>query len=145
MAAALIAGVRAGIDQATWRAMQVSGLAHILSVSGLHMVHGGRQRVRRLPLAAGPVPAPGAALSRSRSSAAVVALLAAAFYLLLSGASVPTQRSFLMTAVALLAVMVDRNPFSLRLLAWAALVVLVLRPEACSAPRSSSRSRPCWR
>ena len=38
MAAALIAGVRAGIDQATWRDMQVSGLAHILSVSGLHMV-----------------------------------------------------------------------------------------------------------
>ena len=38
MAAALIAGVRAGIDQATWRAMQISGLAHIISVSGLHMV-----------------------------------------------------------------------------------------------------------
>ena len=35
-----------------------------------------------------------------------------------------------MTAVALLAVMVDRNPFSLRLLAWAAVVVLLLRPEA---------------
>jgi competence protein ComEC len=43
---------------------------------------------------------------------------------------VPTQRSFLMTAVALLAVVVDRNPFSLRLLAWAALVVLVLMPES---------------
>ena len=35
-----------------------------------------------------------------------------------------------MTAVALLAVMADRNPFSLRLLAWSALVVLVLRPES---------------
>jgi competence protein ComEC len=35
-----------------------------------------------------------------------------------------------MTAVALLAVMVDRNPFSLRLLAWSALAVLVLRPES---------------
>ena len=62
--------------------------------------------------------------------AAAVALAAAAFYLLLSGASVPTQRSFLMTAVALVAVIVDRNPFSLRLLAWSALVVLVLRPES---------------
>ena len=62
--------------------------------------------------------------------AAGVALAAAAFYLLLSGASVTTQRSFLMTAVALVAVIVDRNPFSLRLLAWSALVVLVLRPES---------------
>lgn len=129
MASALVAGVRAGIDQATWRAMQVSGLAHILSVSGLHMV-----------MVAGSVFAacrwllaliPALALRYPvKKPAAALALLAAAFYLVLSGASVPAQRSFLMTAVALLAVMVDRNPFSLRLLAWAAIVVLLLRPEA---------------
>ena len=129
MAAALVAGVRAGIDQATWRAMQVSGLAHILSVSGLHMVMvaGSVFAVCRWLLALIP---PLALRYPVKKPAAAMALLAAAFYLLLSGSSVPAQRSFLMTAVALLAVMVDRNPFSLRLLAWAAVVVLLLRPEA---------------
>ena len=129
MAAALVAGVRAGIDQATWRAMQVSGLAHILSVSGLHMVMvaGSVFAICRWLLALIP---PLALRYPVKKPAAALALLAAAFYLLLSGSSVPAQRSFLMTAVALLAVMVDRNPFSLRLLAWSAVVVLLLRPEA---------------
>lgn len=129
MAAALTAGVRAGIDQATWRDMQVSGLAHILSVSGLHMVMvaGSVFTVCRWLLALIP---PLALRYPVKKPAAALALLATAFYLVLSGASVPAQRSFLMTAVALLAVMVDRNPFSLRLLAWSAVVVLLLRPEA---------------
>lgn len=129
MAAALVAGVRAGIDQATWRAMQISGLAHILSVSGLHMVMvaGSVFALCRWLLALIP---PLALRYPVKKPAAALALLAAAFYLLLSGSSVPAQRSFLMTAVALLAVIVDRNPFSLRLLAWSALVVLLLRPEA---------------
>ncbi|MGE3740156.1 MAG: ComEC/Rec2 family competence protein [Geminicoccaceae bacterium] len=129
MAAALVAGVRAGIDQETWRAMQVSGLAHILSVSGLHMVMvgGSMFAVCRWLLALIP---PLALRYPVKKLAAAMALAALTFYLLLSGASVPAQRSYLMTAVALVAVMVDRNPFSLRLLAWAAIVVLLLRPEA---------------
>jgi competence protein ComEC len=129
MAAALVAGVRAGIDQATWRAMQISGLAHILSVSGLHMVlvAGSVFAACRWLLALCP---PLALRMPVKKIAAVVAVMAAAFYLVLSGATVPTQRSFLMTAVALFAVIVDRNPFSLRLLAWSALVVVVLLPES---------------
>jgi competence protein ComEC len=129
MAAALIAGVRAGIDQATWRAMQVSGLAHLISVSGLHMVlvAGSVFTACRWLLALIP---PLALRFPVKRPAAFLALLAAAFYLVLSGASVPTQRSFLMTAIGLVAVMVDRNPFSLRLLAWSALAVLVVRPES---------------
>ncbi len=129
MAAALIAGVRAGIDQATWRAMQISGLAHIISVSGLHMVlvAGSVFTACRWLLALCP---PLALRVPVKKLAAVVAIVAAAFYLVLSGASVPTQRSFLMAAVGSLAVIVDRNPFSLRLLACAALVVLVLTPES---------------
>lgn len=127
--AALIAGVRAGIDQATWRTMQVSGLAHLLSVSGLHMalVAGSVLTVGRLGLALIP---PLALRVPVRKIAAAIAMAAAAFYLLLSGASVPTQRSFIMVAIALLAIIADRNPFSTRLLAFSAAAVLLLRPEA---------------
>jgi competence protein ComEC len=128
-AAALIAGVRAAIDDRTWRAFQISGLAHLISISGLHMtlVAGTVFGAARYGLAL----IPWLALRvRVHKPAAVLALLAVSGYALLAGDSVPTQRSYLMIAVALGAVLIDRNPFSLRVLAWAALVVLALRPEA---------------
>jgi competence protein ComEC len=63
-----------------------------------------------------------------------VALVAATFYLLLSGAEVATQRSFFMTAVVLIAVMVDRRAITFRTLAVAAMIVLVVAPEALVHP-----------
>src|SRR5438874_12691212 len=51
------------------------------------------------------------------------ALAAAAFYLLLSGAEVATQRSFFMTAVALIAVMVDPRAVTFCTLMLAAMIV----------------------
>lgn len=129
VAGALIAGVRAGIDDATWRDLQASGLAHIISISGLHMtmVAGTVFGAARWGLALFPWLA---LRVRVHKPAAVLAFAAAGFYFLLAGATVPTQRSFLMLGAVLLAVLVDRNPFSLRVLAWAALVVLAIRPEA---------------
>jgi hypothetical protein len=61
---------------------------------------------------------------------AAAALAAAAFYLLLSGAEVATQRSFFMTAVVLIAVMVDRRAVTFRTLAVVAIVadLVVDRP-----------------
>jgi competence protein ComEC len=66
--------------------------------------------------------------------AAAAALAAAAFYLLLSGAEVATQRSFFMTAVVLIAVMVDRRAVTFRTLAVAAMIVLAIAPEALVHP-----------
>jgi competence protein ComEC len=66
--------------------------------------------------------------------AAAVALSAAAFYLLLSGAEVATQRSFFMMAVVLVAVMVDRRAITFRTLAVAAMIVLLIAPEALVHP-----------
>src|ERR1700744_2349310 len=65
---------------------------------------------------------------------AAACLLAAAFYLLLSGCDVATQRSFFMTAVVLIAVIVDRRAVTFRTLAVAAMIVLVLAPEALVHP-----------
>ena len=69
---------------------------------------------------------------------AAAALAAAAFYLLLSGAEVATQRSFFMTAVVLIAVMVDRRAVTFRTLAVAAMIVLALAPEALVHPSFQS-------
>ena len=130
---ALLTGLRASIPDKVWRDMQIAGLAHLLAISGLHMTLvagtvflGCRFLLSLWPaLALRVVP---------KKPAAVVALLAALFYLILAGATVPTQRAFMMASVALLAVLLDRNPLSLRLLAYAALAVLVIAPESLLGP-----------
>lgn len=66
--------------------------------------------------------------------AALAALAAAAFYLLLSGAEVATQRSFIMIALVLVGVMVDRPTLTFRTLTVAAFGVLLFAPEAVVHP-----------
>jgi competence protein ComEC len=65
---------------------------------------------------------------------ALAALIVAAFYLLLSGAEVATQRSFIMTAIVLIGVMFDRPALTLRTISVAALVLLAISPEAIVHP-----------
>src|SRR5215472_9478247 len=66
--------------------------------------------------------------------AALVALLAATFYLLLSGAEVATQRSYIMISIVLVGVMVDRATMTFRTLTVAALGVMLLAPESVVHP-----------
>jgi competence protein ComEC len=66
--------------------------------------------------------------------AAFGALIVTALYLVLSGAEVATQRSFIMIAIVLIGVMLDRPVLTLRTVTIAALVVLLLAPEAVVHP-----------
>jgi competence protein ComEC len=128
-AEALIDGERGTIPKALNRSFQASGLAHVLSISGLHMslVAGGVFWAVRAFLALFPA----LALRRPiKKWAAVAALAAGLFYMLLAGAEVATQRSYIMIAVVFFAILVDRPALSLRNLALAGLVILVLQPEA---------------
>ncbi|MCW5732402.1 MAG: ComEC/Rec2 family competence protein [Alphaproteobacteria bacterium] len=129
IAAALLTGERARIDEEINRAMQDAGLAHLLAISGLHlaMVAGIVFYVARLLLACIP------ALSLRwpiKKWAAGLALLGGFFYMLLTGAAVPTQRAFIMSAIALVGLMLDRGAISMRLIAWAAILVLAMQPES---------------
>ncbi len=133
IATALLTGRRDAISTPVNDAMFISGLGHVLSISGYHMavVAGVVFFAVRALLAL--VPALTVAFPIKKWAAAA-ALAAAAFYLLLSGAEVATQRSFYMTAVVLIAVLVDRRAITFRTLALAAMVVLVLAPEALVHP-----------
>ncbi|MEX1148155.1 MAG: ComEC/Rec2 family competence protein, partial [Sphingomonadales bacterium] len=62
--------------------------------------------------------------------AALAAIPVAGFYLLLSGSGIPATRAFLMAALVMLAVAMDRNPVSLRMLAVAGVAILLMTPEA---------------
>src|SRR5437868_7955278 len=133
IATALLTGRRDAITTPVNDAMFISGLGHVLSISGYHMavVAGVVFFAVRALLALIPGLAAGFAIKKWSAAAALVA---AAFYLLLSGAEVATQRSFFMTAVVLIAVMVDRRAITFRTLAVAALIVLVIAPEALVHP-----------
>ena len=125
---ALLVGLRGALPDHIWDEWAIAGIAHLLSISGLHLalVAGTLFFCARIALALAP---PLALRLPTKKIAALLALIGAFGYLLISGAPVPTQRAFIMTALMLLAVMVDRNPFSMRLVAFAAFVVLLLEPE----------------
>ncbi|HET6839823.1 MAG TPA: ComEC/Rec2 family competence protein, partial [Bradyrhizobium sp.] len=133
IATALLTGRRDAITTPVNDAMFISGLGHVLSISGYHMavVAGVVFFTVRALLALIPVLTGGFPIKKWSAAAA---LAAAAFYLLLSGAEVATQRSFFMTAVVLIAVLVDRRAVTFRTLAVAAMIVLVLAPEALVHP-----------
>ncbi len=133
MAAALLTGDRSAIEAPALRAMRDSGLAHLLAISGLHigLVAGLVFFALRLMLALWE---PVALRQPIKKWAAGGALAAAAAYLLLSGMSVPTQRAFVMVGFVLLAVILDRASLSMRLIAWAALLVLLIAPESMLGP-----------
>ncbi|UPK31968.1 ComEC family competence protein [Bradyrhizobium sp. 186] len=133
IATALLTGRRDAITTPVNDAMFISGLGHVLSISGYHMavVAGVVFFAVRALLALIPGLAVGFAIKKWSAAAALVA---AAFYLLLSGAEVATQRSFFMTAVVLIAVIVDRRAITFRTLAVAALIVLAVAPESLVHP-----------
>lgn len=126
-AAAIVVGDRAAISDADAEALRASNLAHLLAISGLHMgmLTGLVFALARLLFAAVPWTAHHFS---TRKTAAVVALGAGAAYLALSGATVATQRAFVMVAFAFLAILADRPAITLRALALAATVILLIRP-----------------
>jgi competence protein ComEC len=133
VATALISGIRDQISPSVNEAMRISGLYHVLSISGLHMaivtgvifafIRGGLALI------------PGLALRYPiKKWTALIALIGAFAYMVLAGADAPTLRSFVMIALVLLGVMLDRPAITLRTLAIAAFVVLGLTPEALLNP-----------
>lgn len=129
---ALTVGDTRGLTNQHWQTLRRTGTSHIISISGLHIgliaalvFFVLRWLVPRLP-------------GGSRVSALTVAAFgsacAAAGYAALAGFDLPTQRSLVMTSVVLGAVLLRRRTSSSRLLALAALAVVVLDPFAVMAP-----------
>ena len=132
-AAAILTGDRSGVDRQTVLNLRGANTSHLLAISGLHMglLTGFVFAALRYGLALVPYLALRLPVKKI---AAVVALFAAAFYLVLSGGNVATQRAFIMVAVMLGAVVFDRRALSLRSVALAATAVLLLQPESLTQP-----------
>lgn len=133
IAAALVTGDRSTIDQATNEALRDSGLGHLLSVSGIHMGVVGGLVFALVTWTLALIP-PIALRFPVKKIAAATALVVLALYLIVSGSSVPALRSFVMACVAFGAILIDRPAISMRGLALAAFLVVLIFPESVLEP-----------
>jgi len=128
IAIALTVGDQTALRAADLNAMRDSGLAHLLSISGLHIAiaaglffFGLRFALAFVPWVALRYPV--------KKWAAALAIVAAALYAGLAGWTPPTQRSLVMWGMAFVAIILDRSPISLQLVAWAAVLILMFQPD----------------
>lgn len=131
--AAVVTGKRGSISEEAEAAFRDSGLAHLLSISGLHMGLATGLiffAVRALLALVETI-----ALTQPIKKWAAGSALASGFaYLLISGAAWPAQRAFIMTSIFFIAIIADRRALSLRNVAIAAFVIILLTPEAVLHP-----------
>ncbi|MCS6944316.1 MAG: DNA internalization-related competence protein ComEC/Rec2, partial [Sutterellaceae bacterium] len=130
---ALVLGEQRAIPEHDWLLFQRTGIAHLVSISGLHITMIGALAAlaagalwRRRPALLARAPA--------QSAAAVAAVGAAFVYCLLAGWGVPAQRTFFMLATVAAALALRRATRPALTLALAATVVTVLDPWAVLAP-----------
>ena len=130
---ALTIGEQRAIPEAQWAVFNRTGIAHLISISGLHVtvfaaLAGGLAfaLARRSVALTARVPA--------RRVAAGVGLLFSTFYVLLAGAQVPALRTLLMLAVAAVGVMVARPGTAGIVWLWALAAVLAWDPWAGLTP-----------
>lgn len=132
-ATAILTGRSTGVSPEVLANYRDSGLAHILVIAGLHMgmVAGFVFLVVRRGLAL----VPAIALRwPTKKWAAVAALAVCGFYLVLAGLPLPATRAFIMAAVVLVAILLDRGALTMRLWALAATVILLTQPEEIAGP-----------
>src|SRR5699024_3077506 len=127
---ALSLGVTDRISDAEWRVFRNTGTIHIVAISGWHiaLVAGWLLFVARLILLRLPWRVPVLAIS------AVIAVAGAWFYAMLAGFGLPTVRSVIMLAIGLTALLYARRISFSRVLALAAIGVVLWRPMAVLSP-----------
>jgi len=125
IAATLASGDRGAIAEDDARAMRDAGLAHLLAISGLHVsaVIAVTYLLALRLLALWPWLA---LRVRLPILASAMAAGMGVFYTFLTGAEVPTVRSCIGAILVLLAIALGREALSMRLLAVAAVLVLLL-------------------
>lgn len=132
-AAAILTGDRSDMSHATLQNLRNSNLAHLLAISGLHMgmLTGFVFAAVRILFAFFPsvsmrIPV--------KKTAAIVALAFGAAYLAMSGGNVATIRAFIMVSVMLTAILLNRRALTLRAVAIAAIIILLIQPESLTGP-----------
>ena len=133
VANAILTGTKGHIPVEDADHLRDAGLAHLLVVAGMHM--GFVAGFVFLLVRGGCALIPAIALRHpTKKWAAFATIVACLIYLVLTGAAPPTQRAFVMILMVMTATLLDRRAFSMRMLALAAMIVLIVEPEAVTGP-----------
>lgn len=129
IAVGILVGDSNAISAKEYEAIRKSGLAHIIAISGMHIVvvvglifisiRYLLSRLEYLPLRID-----------IKKVAAFIAILGSLFYLLIAGSPLSAQRAFVMSTIVLAAIILDRRTSPMRSIAIAATIILLLTPEA---------------
>ncbi|CAO5682862.1 MAG: hypothetical protein HEEMFOPI_00784 [Holosporales bacterium] len=132
IAIAVTTGYRNGITNEVRQDFANSGLSHILAISGLHisLVAGLIFLVFRRFLACIP---PISKRYNTKKMACFLSIPAIYYYVALSGYGYPAIRSFYMTSLIFISVILDRQPLSIRSIALAAFLILLVFPESATS------------
>ncbi len=133
LAAAFVTGDAGGIPEQVRQDMTDAGLAHIISISGLHIavVIAVTMGLVRRALTLSPWIALRWPVKLIAAGAAAGVGIA---YTLLAGAQIPTVRSVAAALLVLAGMMAGRTAISLRGIATGAFFILLFRPEAVLGP-----------
>jgi competence protein ComEC len=126
--ASLMIGEYTSIDRKLLDDMRISGLAHILSVSGLHLTLVTGIIFISIRLLLNMVKYTSLEWN-TKKIAACCAIIISFLYLLMSGSSIAAIRSFIMTTTVLIAIIIDRDNRAIRSVMIAAIIVLIINPE----------------
>ena len=129
IAAALVTGDQSRIAEADRDVMAEAGIAHVLSISGLHLtlVAGTMFAVVRLGLALSHSLTQRVPIKKIAAFAGIVTALA---YMIISGMVIPAVRSTIMLALVFAAVIAGRQALTMRNVAIAALIIIVFEPSS---------------
>jgi competence protein ComEC len=129
IAVGILVGDSSAINTEEYEAIRKSGLAHIIAISGMHIVvvvglifisvRFLLSRFPSLPLRID-----------IKKVAAIIAIFGSLFYLLIAGSPLSAQRAFIMSTIVLAAIILDRRANPMRSVAIAANIILILTPEA---------------
>lgn len=127
-ATAMVTDERRAMTRETAEALRLSGLAHIIAISGLNMALSAGIFFVGLRMALSLHQGMAQAMP-IKKIAAFGALVGVTAYYLLSGSAVSAERAWLMMSVMLIAVLIGRPSISMRNVALSALIILVLSPS----------------
>ncbi len=128
LATALLTGNRTALPTKVVDEMRDAGLAHLLAISGLHMGLVTASVFFIFEALLSLIPAVALRMPPAKI-AALFAWAAALGYLALSGMPVSTLRAFLMVSIALMGVLMNRRAISVRSIALAAIIIMLIWPE----------------
>jgi len=129
IATALFLGNTKRIDTNTYDNIRISGIAHLLAISGMHVALVASIIFFASNIIFSKIYNPLIKINNKKISA-IITIFFSYLYLLIANSPISAQRAFTMTTLFLIGIVIDRETNSIRTVVFAAIAILLISPEA---------------